>query len=448
MSYIKLSNIVKFKKKYRIFFVGVGGVSMYQLAIYLKEMGHDVLGSDIQQNEYTTKLENKDIKVFYEHNKKNVEGVDVVFFSYAVENGVEVKWAKDLNIPCFSRAELLGEILKTYKTSICVAGAHGKTTTTALIYSILKEAKKNVDLHLGGNLIDEEAMLRANEYKKEFIVCEACEYKDAFLNLKPTIAVINNVAPEHLDYFKNFNNVLNSFNKFSKSANMLICNNLHVFENKNTIKFGENGNFYAKNIKMYSNGTYFFDCYKNGQFYDSFKINLIGRHNVDNALASIAVCDKLNIDKKHIKNALANFKGVERRFEILNKEKFIVHDYAHHPDEIKAVINETLKFYKGKLLVVFQPHTYSRTKKLMNEFVNFFKTVNNVVIYKTYSAREKYVKQGSAKTLAKNIGECTYFSSKQKLSTYVLNKINQGYGVLMLGAGNINHLSKNIAKLC
>ena len=188
-----------------------------------------------------------------------------------------------------------------------------------------------------------------------------------------------------------------------------------------------------------------FDCYKNNQFYYTFKLNLVGMHNVSNALASIAVCDCLNVKKQHMYNALKNFKGIERRFEVLNKQKFIVHDYAHHPEELEAVINQTKSFYKGKLLIVFQPHTYTRTKTLMTQFINCFKNFCNVVIFKTYSAREKYIKSGSAKTLAQNIN-AKYFNNNKEIKEYIMQKVNQHYGVLFLGAGNIDQLAKNINK--
>lgn len=461
--YLNLKSILSKKNKYNIHFVGIGGVSMASLAIYLKKMGHEVTGSDIQQTDNTKKLEQEGIKICYSHKAKNVYGAHCVIYSNAVERGVEVKTAKTINIPCFSRAMLLGEILKTYKTSICIAGTHGKTTTTALIYWILKKADYNVDLHLGGNMTNVTNCndLEIHKNKKDIIVAEACEYKDSFLKLKPNIAVVTNIAPEHLDYFKTFDNVKKSFNKFALSANLLICSNLHMLQNKNKIIINQTNEqlinlkntqatFCAKNLKMKQDGTYSFKCYKNNKLYETFDLNLIGEYNVYNALCAIAVADHFNIKPKIIKNSLVSFEGVERRFHFLNKEKFIVHDYAHHPDEINAVISQTLKFYKNKLLIVFQPHTYSRTKTLMNDFVKCFKNLGTeVVIYKTYSAREKYLKSGSAKTLAKNIGEnVVYFNNKQNFINYLVQKNRLGYGILLLGAGDIYEIAKNVSKLC
>ena len=281
---------------------------------------------------------------------------------------------------------------------------------------------------------------------------------------------MTNIAPEHLDYFKSFDNVKRSFNNFSRSAQMLICSSMHNFENNNKIIFEDldckidskcnnkqrikNNNtiqptFSASCVKMLIDGTYSFTCKKNGKYYTKIYLNLIGQYNVKNALAAIAVADYLGVDKKAIKKGLSTFVGIERRFQILNKDKFIVHDYAHHPDEIKAVISETKKFYKNKLLVVFQPHTYSRTKTLMGEFVDCFKQLNDVVIFKTYSAREKYLSSGSAKRLCENIGDSTvYFKNKQKLASFVKEKVASGYGVLFIGAGDIFEIAKNVTKLC
>ena len=448
--YIKLKNIIKKNTKpINVFFVGIGGVSMYSLAIYLMQIGHKIIGSDLQNSDNVIKLKKIGISVFNKHSSENIVNVDALIFNSATENSVEVLEAKKLNIPIFSRAELLGEILKTYKTPICVAGAHGKTTTTALIYSILEQAQKNPSLHLGGNLVENGKSYNYNN--GEEIICEACEYKDSFLYFTPKISVILNIVPEHLDYFKNFGNIVKSFKQFASNSHIVICekSTKHLLKAK-TITFGlDNANFTAKDVHMLNNGTYSFNCHKDGKFYARFEINLIGQHNILNALASICVADLLQIRKKDIIKALKNFKGIERRFQYLNTTKFIVHDYAHHPDEIKAIINETQKFYKHKLLVVFQPHTYSRTKTLIKDFIEAFKSVNEVVIYKTYSAREKYDYKGSACYLSKKLGtKSKYFRNCEKITNHIIQKINDGYGVLFLGAGDIDKLAKNINKLC
>lgn len=436
-----------FCKSKHIHFVGIGGVSVSSLAIYALNAGFIVSGSDSTKSDVTTKLSELGVKIFYSQLQKNVYDADVVVFSSACENNAEVLYAKTAGIPTFSRAQFLAMILKDYKNTICISGAHGKTTTTALIYEILQTAKKCPSLHLGGNLVSLK-----NSYcyaEKNYIACEACEYKDSFLELKPTIGVILNIAPEHLDYFKTFENVKKSFAQFAKQSEFLVVNGECEISHKNKITFGyNNADFTAKNIVLQKNGKYSFDCYYKKNFYLKIKLNLIGKHNILNALASIAVAHLLQVDKDDIYKALANFKGVERRFEFLHKKKFIVHDYAHHPDEIASSIKETKLFYKKKLLIVFQPHTYSRTKTLMDKFVNVL-SIPNVVILPTYSAREKYDKSGSALTLAKKLGKnAVYIQEKKKATEYIMDKINMGYGVLFLGAGDIYSLAKNIAKMC
>ncbi len=432
----------KDKRKYKFIFVGAGGISMYSLAIFIKNLGHEVVGIDAKKSDNTDILEQNGIKVYIGHAQKNIANFDFVVYSYAVEFGLEVQEAKRLNIPTISRAELLGVILKLYKTSICVAGAHGKTTTTALIYHILNTAKINSDLHLGGFLVEGD---KSYSYSKGgIIVSEACEYKDAFLHFKPTIAVVLNVEAEHLDYFKTFSNVQKSFNKFAKSANMLICASSLLLDNQNKIAFN-GGNFNADNKSLNSNGTHTFNVLKNGKLYMGVTPKLLGEHNIANVLASIAVCDFLGVDANTIKLALESFKGVKRRLEILHKKRFIVHDYAHHPDEIGATLKSINNYYKGKLLVVFQPHTYTRTKLLKDEFINCFKGQESLVIYKTYSAREKYIKDGSAKSLCKEIDGAVFIKNKKDLTNYVINKISNGYGVVFLGAGDIDKIAHVIS---
>lgn len=465
-----------YKHKRKVFFVGIGGVSMSSLAVFAYLQGDDVSGSDICKNEDTEYLESIGVKIFYEHNRDNIQDVNLVVYSNATDNSCEVTFAKMLGIKAISRAEFLGEVLKQYQNPICVAGAHGKTTTTALIYNILNQAGQSPSLHLGGKLCSNGKSFCY--FGKKYMVCEACEYKDSFLHLPTKIGVVLNVAPEHLDYFHSYEKVVESFNKFANKSQKLVIN--YDFFNKNAIKieksseqvvtFGlENGNFTAKNIKQKCNGTYIFDCFKDNQFFAHIDLNLVGKHNILNGLASIAVCDLLGIAKVDICAGLQNFNGIKRRYEYLHKDKFLVHDYAHHPEEIATCIKETRQLFrtndisngeskllencenvdKKKLLIVFQPHTYSRTKTLFDDFVKCFSDSEEVVLLKTFSAREKYDYKGSACFLAKKLVSNTkYIASKRKAIQYFLAKIKAGYGVLFLGAGDIYTLSKIVAKLC
>lgn len=446
-------NILKCKDKsvYNFYFVGIGGISMHSLCVRLLNIGQKVGGSDARRSKISKELQKLGVKVHYGHNPKNVLGADFVIYSFAVRDNVEVKKAQELKIPTISRSKFLSLLLKCYKTRICVAGAHGKTTTTALIYHILNKAGLNPSLHLGGFLTEENISYKYTS--SNIIVCEACEYMDAFLDLKPTISVVLNTAPEHLDYFKTYKNVNKSFNAFAKSSDMLICNNEHKYicNNKKSIYFGKSGDYVAKKIVMQKDGTYKFDVYKYKKYFARIHLNLVGIHNVYNALAGIAVACELGVKKNIIKLSLSSFGGVKRRFEVMSQNPYIVHDYAHHPDEIRAVLKTASTVVANncdnnlnKLLVVFQPHTYSRTKMLMGEFVDALKDYKTA-IYKTYSAREKYDKNGSALSLCNTLGETSvYFNKKNDLIKYAINKIAIGYSVIFLGAGDIDKVCQGV----
>ena len=432
-------------------FIGICGASMSALAIWLKTNGHNVQGSDICLGENSKQLESYGIKVFCGHNKNNIKGCDIVVYSSAIKNNVELNFAKQQNILILTRAQLLNMIAKHYQIVIAVSGAHGKTTTTALVYNCLKIANQNPTLHLGGVIKGETSGMVVGD--KKYFVTEACEYCNNFLSLSPDIGVVLNIEKEHLDFFKTYKNIKTSFQKFQNNCKIVVCESkTNYSKNNNTITFGsKNSDFYAKNIKCHSNGCYGFDCYKQKQFYHHFDLAVVGKHNVKNALAVVAVCDKLGLEKQHIYQGLSKFQGIKRRYENLgNKNVFLVHDYAHHPTEIKKAIEITKKITNKPVLVVFQPHTYSRTKTLINQFKSVFCGLDDVIVLKTYSAREKYDKQGSAKTLYENIKSANkhskYCANFDVCQTYIQNKIKDGYAVVMLGAGNINEMAENLSK--
>ena len=430
-------------------FIGICGASMSSLAIWLKQNGNNVQGSDICLGQSAKVLQNLGIKVFCGHNKNNIAGCDIVVYSSAIKNNVELNYAQKQGILILSRAQLLNMVAKHYHNVIAISGAHGKTTTTALVYNCLKKANKNPTLHLGGIIKGENSGMVLGD--KKYFVTEACEYQNNFLSLSPDIGVVLNIEKEHLDFFKTYKNIKKSFQQFQDNCKFVVCQNKINCQNNKKIIFGaKNSDFYAKNIKYYQ-GYYCFDCYKKNEFYHHFDLSVVGKHNIQNALAVVAVCDQLEIDKKHIYQGLAEFEGIKRRYEFFgNKNMFLVHDYAHHPTEIKKAIQITKKITNKPLLVVFQPHTYSRTKTLMPEFKKVLCGLDDIVIQKTYSAREKFDQSGSAKTLWQNIKSgnkhskyCANFVSCQK---YIQSKLSQGYATLVLGAGNINEMVENLSK--
>lgn len=429
-------------------FIGIGGVSMSALAAILHSQGQIVQGSDIANSEYTKALKNMGIKVFIGHNEENVKNADIVVYNSAIsENNEELVYAIKNNLQIYSRAEMLEIISAQYENVIAISGAHGKTTTTAMLTEIFIKAGLNPTAHLGGVFKSHNSNLIIGGNK--FFITEACEYKKNFLHLNPKVSIILNVEPEHLDYFKTYENVLDAFGEFANKCELLVCYDKVDIAKPNKIVFGDNG-YMAKKIKRLKQGAYKFVCYYNDKKLFKVKMNVIGRFNVTNALSCIAVAKHFNIANKHIKKALKEFKGVLRRFEIKAKKPLIVHDYAHHPSEIKSVIKATRNFRKKKLIVVFQPHTYSRTLSLMDDFKNAFDGADEVLIIKTYSAREEIIKGGTAKDLYYNLKDknynLEYFSSISSCYNYLKENLRKSDTLLILGAGDIFKLADKFEK--
>ncbi len=436
-------------KKLKYHFIGICGASMSALAVYLKNKGNYVQGSDLSNYVMKQKLEKNGIVVFDGHNKKNVGNVDVVVYNFAIKsNNEELIEAKKKKIKILSRAQLLSFIANDFKCVISVAGSHGKTTTTAMLFSCLNCAKKEPSLHIGAQLKDQDFGFVLQ--KNKFFITEACEYKDSFLQLNSNISIILNIEPEHLDYFKTYKNEVKSFNEFAKNSNKVICINNDII-NKKDYTFGdENSDIYAKNIKII-NHKYNFDCFYKNNFFIHIELGAVGLYNVTNALSVIMTCIILKIPKKYIAQGLKEFRGIKRRFEVLGNEKnFVVHDYAHHPTEIKKTIT-TFKENVGdkKILVVFQPHTFSRTKNLYNDFLSCFNGCDKLLLVKTYPAREKYDKYSSAYSLYKNIKniDCSYCASFSVAIKKIEKYLQKKFAVLILGAGNIDEVAYKLSDI-
>ena len=436
-------------KKLTYHFIGIGGVSMSSLALYLKHKGYNVQGSDIS-NQARQKLAKYNIQVFTKHNKSSINCADIVVYSFAIkDDNVELLEAKRQNKIILSRAELLGQIAKDFKNVISVAGSHGKTSTTAMIYSCLKQAGKNPTLHIGGELYGSNFGLILGD--SNYFITEACEYHDSFLKLNSNIGIILNIEPEHLDYFGNFENEINSYKKFAKNSKKIIAFDNGYINDSKIITFGkENSDVIAKNIKLI-NGKYEYDVYINKKYFLHITLGAQGEYNITNSLAAIYACKLLGIKRQYISQGLKEYTPVKRRYEILSQNPYIVHDYAHHPTEIQNTIKTFTRHTNSKILVVFQPHTYSRTKTLMNEFLNCFGKVHKVLFIKTYSAREKYDKTSSAYSLYKKYKQlgksCDYSASFNVAKTKIERLICKGYSVLILGAGDVCNLAYKFKKV-
>ena len=392
---------------------------MRSLAVLVKLDGNDVVGSDIAPSDLEF-LRQYGIEVFEKSMPKEVEKADVVVVSSAIgEDNVDLMTARKFKRKIISRGELLGEIASKYEKVIAIAGAHGKTTTTALIYNILKDRRPT--LHLGGVLKEENTSLVCGG--KEFFITEACEYHDNFLYLKPYVAVITNIEREHLDYFKTFENELLSFERFRKNSSFVIEGD---------------GGYQIENIKHLKGKLAFDICYKK-KIVMSLKMNICEDVNATNALFAYRTCKLLDVSDEKIKVGLESFKGVKRRFESVKSKFFknVIVDYAHHPTEIKNTI-ETSKAMFKKVVFIFQPHTFSRTKELLKEFVDVFKDEENLVIFKTFPAREKENDGVSGRELA-NLLHRRYFEDVELLMTYL--KLNySSFTPIFIGAGDLPRL--------
>ena len=437
-----------------IYIVGIGGISLSAIALILKNKGFDICGSDLEYSNEIAKLQQQNIKVVIGHSKDFVLKCDALVYSLAVENDEDVLLAKKLNKKIFSRAEILGMLSQGYQT-ISIAGTHGKTTTTGLISSIFLEAKKDPNIHIGGVLNNINS--NVNISISDILITEACEYKDSFLFLKNTVSVILNIKEDHLDYFKNIDNIFNSFQKFSNNTlnnGIIVINSddklcCKIKNNSKILTYGiENLNAELRAINIVEQtGKYCFDVvFRNEKL---FTINLpcYGRHNIYNALASIGVSLFYGIEREFIKRGIENFKGVKRRFEYINElnNNLIIHDYAHHPDEIKAVIETGNEIKKEKIIVIFQPHTYSRTKLLFKDFIKSLELCDEVWLLPIYPAREKPIKNVSSYKLYKSLKsknvKVKYFQSFLECYSYLKKYKENNKLFEILGAGDIVKLA-------
>ena len=467
----------------KVFIVGIGGISLSAIAKFLIKNNHYVAGSDLCYNEMVDSLKNSGIEVFIGHNAKNIKGFDTVVYTSAVNSSnPELLEARQLGLQILSRAECLSLISNEFKNVVAISGSHGKTTATALIFEVLFDAKKDVSLHIGGN-----TNRFGNVYisqKKDILVTEACEYKDNFLKLSPSIGVVLNIQPDHLDYFKNFDNLKKSFEKFKnriRKYGIFIANADDENSNKllstraKSLGFGiENSeaDFFAENIYEYKKGFYSFDFFFHGFNLGNFKCGIPGKYNIYNSMVAIIVGIVFDVDIESIKKSIYKFTGVKRRMEPIgeicvgrrenltkcphnstsdnnesgkNEEEQVlvkvIADYAHHPTEIKKVIELAKSCADGKVIAVFQPHTYSRTKSLFEEFVESLSVADYVVTFPIYSARENPIENVTSENLAiaiKNNGKnCQYASDFSELKSLLGEISEAGDIILILGAGDI-----------
>ena len=425
--------MINFYGDYNVHFIGVGGVSMHNLALFCKSLGWNVSASDIKNNHYCEQCEKNGIKVHIGHKKSNIGNANIIIKSGAIKDeNIELKYAKNKNIVILDRADFLAEITKKFKTVISVAGTHGKSTTSYMIYNILKDAGKKVSCHIGADIVDQKINL-----DDEILVVEACEYNKSFLKLKTDIGVVLNVDNDHLECYGTYYQLKNSFITFLKHAKaryVFDCNSTEFIKVRNLIKV--NKPIMKKNQFKFEDKIFKFD-------------KIIGEQYACDASVAIKICLSLGVKYKVIYNSLKKLNYLPRRNELIGKikgAKIIIY-YAHHPTEIKFLMEN----YKNRRnLFIFQPHTFSRTKLLKDDFVKVLSN-DNVVIYKEYSAREKSTEGLSAYQLYEEIYKLNenvkYFDSVNPLETYIGNKLASSLdNIFFIGAGDINEVAQMIAK--
>ncbi|MPW24979.1 UDP-N-acetylmuramate--L-alanine ligase [Alkalibaculum sp. M08DMB] len=448
------------KKINLVHFIGIGGVSMSGIALILMNKGVAIAGSDMETSSYTQKLVEKGAKVYIGHNEMNItQNCDLVIYTAAInKNNPEMLKAKELNIPLMERSDFLGALTKDFEQTIAVSGVHGKTTTSSIITSLLYNGNLDPTVTIGGSLD-----LIGGNYRignSEYFVTEACEYVDSFLKSHHKIGVILNIELDHTDYFKNLDQMKESFHNFAKilpSDGLLIAYGDSkvvrdiIKDLKCTVAtfgFKNENQWQALNIIYDNLGKPEFDVYNSGSFFGHLKLNIPGEHNILNTLASIICANHLGVSNHIIDETLTSFVGAHRRFEFRGEVNDIIvfEDFAHHPTELKVTIQACTNYKYNKLWIVFQPHTYSRTSSFFDEFVNSFKGVDFVIINDVYSAREINSYNVHVEDLVKAVHDrlgipSIYISDFKDIVKYLIDNTVKGDFVLVAGAGNINKVA-------
>lgn len=445
----------------KIHFIGIGGISMSGIAYIMQSFNATISGSNIVSNDVTDKLIKDGLNVLIGHHPEMISDADIIVYTAAIkEDDPELVKAKKLNKEIYERAEFLGKLSKHYKNCLCIAGTHGKSTTTGMVSLIFLEAKLNPTIQIGA-MLDE---INGNYYvgDNNYLIMESCEYKDSFLHFFPTGSIITNIDDDHLDYFKDLQTIKKSFNKF---VNLMPENGILVKNNddKNSINVENNykgtiityginnvANFMAKNIVKNDLGQYSFDVYLDNNFLTSINLNINGYHNIYNALAAIALSYNYIKDIKVIKEGLEKYHGVDRRFQYLGtyNNAYLYDDYAHHPTEIKTTLESVKSIKHNHEYVIFQGHTYSRTKEHLDEFASVLSNFENIIIAPIYAAREINTFNVSENMLVDKIKvnnkNVIYLDSYEKIKEYIINKAKPQDLIISIGAGDANKIVKEL----
>lgn len=448
---------IDFTKPEHIHFIGIGGISMSGLAEILLEEGFTVSGSDAHETELTRHLEAKGARIRYGQRADNIEqepGIRAVVYTAAIhEDNPELMAVREKAIPALTRAELLGEMMRNYKEAVAVAGTHGKTTTTSMLTDILLEGGADPTVSVGGILQDIGGNIRVGG--PELFVTEACEYTNSFLSSFPTLEIILNIEADHLDFFKDLEDIRHSFRRFAEklpAKGALVINsgieNLEEITRGlacRIVTFGKDASskYTARNITYDAYACPSYDLVVQGEEVGRITLGVPGEHNVYNSLAAAAAALELGLGMDGVLAGLKKFKGTDRRFEKKGEVGgvTIIDDYAHHPQEILATLKAAENYPHRKLWCVFQPHTYTRTKAFLDEFAQALSLADEVILADIYAARETDTLGVSSADIADRIkklgGSARYIPSFDEIETFILENCQQGDLLITMGAGDI-----------
>lgn len=451
-----------FKKPTAIHFIGIGGISMSGLAQILLKEGFVVSGSDSTKSPLTTELERLGANIYYGQRRQNItDDISVVVYTAAVkQDNPELDEARKRKIPTLTRAELLGQFMLNYKQAVNIAGTHGKTTTTSMVSEILLQTNLDPTISVGGILPSIGGNIRVGS--SEAFVTEACEYTNSFLSFFPTMEVILNIEADHMDFFHNLDEIYESFHLFAKKLTKdgtLIINSEIKYLSKvtdgldcNIITFGFNGDetYVASNIVYNEMGYPSYTLSKKGITLGTIQLQVPGLHNVSNSLAAASLALELNIDFLSIQKGLFQFTGTNRRFQ--KKGELggitIIDDYAHHPSEITATLTAARNYPHKKIICVFQPHTYTRTKAFFDEFATALSLADTVVLADIYPARETDTLGMSSKLLEEKIKElgtnAYYFPTFDEIENFLLENCINGDLLITMGAGDVVKIGESL----
>ena len=455
---------IQFDKPVHVHFIGIGGISMSGLAEILLSRKFPVSGSDSHESAFTHQLAAQGAVVHYPQMAENItDDIDVVVYTAAIHpDNPEFRAAQEKNLPMLTRAQLLGEIMRNYKEAINVSGTHGKTTTTSMITEILLEAHKDPTVSVGGMLKDIGGNIRVGG--QETFVVEACEYTNSFLSFFPTIEVILNVEADHLDFFKDIDDIRHSFKLFAEKLpedGLLVINkdikHSEYFTQAlkcRVVTFGhEKDADYTANFISYDKFAHpSYTLFYKGEELAQVELGVTGEHNIYNSLAAVAVARSLDIPMEVILRGLKRFTGTDRRFQKKGSVNgfTIIDDYAHHPQEIAATIEAAKKYPHRKLWIVFQPHTYSRTAALLDDFAGALSQADEIVLADIYAAREKNTIGISSDDLRKHMLEQNtnvyYIPKFEDIEDFLLQHVEEGDVLITMGAGDIYKVGDDLLK--